>query len=167
MKVGCKGKIYHVHPGVFAPFSSSALYARIHGSWNWKDTSSELIDQTEFDEHTIQCASSFFSARGYCPFQVAPKSDLELGNETKDEDCESTARLVRKGHPGVARGQLECRLRFHGQLTGGYYGRDCPEGEEILKKVGGEGGGISQFGKLESGNICYWGIFEDWKIQVA
>ena len=90
MKVGCKGKIYYVHPGVFAPFSSSALYARIHGPW--KDTGNEIIDLTEFEEQTIECAMSFFYTRDYYPFQVTSNSDPELGNETKNVDWKSTRR---------------------------------------------------------------------------
>lgn len=90
MKVGCKEKIYYIHPGVFAPFSSSALYTRIHGPW--KDTGIKMVNLTEFNKQTIERALSFFYARDYYPFQVATNSDPELGNKTKNEDYKSTRR---------------------------------------------------------------------------
>lgn len=88
IKAGSEGKTFYVHPGVFTPFPSSALYARIHGPW--KDSSDGILDLTEFDEYTIECCLSYFYKRDYCPYQVAPKSDPELGNGVKDEGSGST-----------------------------------------------------------------------------
>lgn len=83
MRVGSKGTIFYVHRGVFASFPSSAMYARVLGSW--KETSNEEIDLREFDEHTISCALSYFYVRNYHPF-------LELGQdaekEAEKETCE-------------------------------------------------------------------------------
>ncbi|KAJ6117865.1 hypothetical protein N7523_005616 [Penicillium sp. IBT 18751x] len=55
------------------------MYARVLGSW--KETSNEEIDLSEFDEHTISCALSYFYARDYHPF-------LKLGHDDEKETCE-------------------------------------------------------------------------------
>ncbi|QKX60773.1 uncharacterized protein TRUGW13939_07919 [Talaromyces rugulosus] len=76
LKAGSTGKIFYVHPGVFVPFSSSAIYARVYGPW--KDQSDEALDLTEFEEHTIECFLNYAYARDYCPFPTSPKSSTEL-----------------------------------------------------------------------------------------
>ena len=86
--MGSEGKIFYAHPGVFAPFPKSALYAQINGSWKGK--SDGILDLTEFDEHTIECFLSYFYRRDYCPYHVTPKPDLEVGHEIKAEDNADT-----------------------------------------------------------------------------
>ncbi|KGO75964.1 hypothetical protein PITC_073400 [Penicillium italicum] len=81
LKVGKQGNIFHVHPRVFMPFTSSAIYARVYGSW--KERGEEALDLTEFDEHTIVCFLSYVYARDYCPFPAAPDSNLEIEEQIK------------------------------------------------------------------------------------
>ncbi|KAI3110834.1 hypothetical protein CBS147330_9925 [Penicillium roqueforti] len=90
LKVGKQGKIFHVHPGVFVPFTSSAIYARVYGSW--KDRSEEVLDLTEFDEHTIVCFLSYVYARDYCPFPAAPDSNLEIEEQIKKFNLKTTGK---------------------------------------------------------------------------
>lgn len=63
------------------PFTSSAIYARVYGSW--KERGEDTIDLTEFDEHTIVCFLSYVYARDYCPFPAAPDSNLEIDEQIK------------------------------------------------------------------------------------
>ncbi|CAI7663684.1 unnamed protein product [Penicillium crustosum] len=90
LKVGKQGKIFHVHPGVFMPFTSSAIYVRVYGSW--KDRSEEVLDLTEFDEHTIVCFLSYVYARDYCPFPAAPDSNLEIEEQAKKFNLKTTGK---------------------------------------------------------------------------
>lgn len=64
------------------PFNSSAIFARVYGSW--KDRGQDALDLTEFDEYTIVCFLSYVYAGDYYPFPAAaePKQELEEQKKT-------------------------------------------------------------------------------------
>lgn len=63
------------------------MYARLNGPW--KDKSDGVLDLTEFDEHTIECCLCYFYRRTYCPYNVIPKPEPEVGTAVKAESPES------------------------------------------------------------------------------
>ncbi|KAJ5798554.1 uncharacterized protein N7503_007850 [Penicillium pulvis] len=61
----------------------------MHGSW--KERSSDVVDLSEFDEHTIECALSYFYARDYPSSTFAHTLDPELEQGAKEESHETFA----------------------------------------------------------------------------
>ncbi|KAJ6145637.1 hypothetical protein N7470_009532 [Penicillium chermesinum] len=70
-----KGSTYYVHPGAFAPYTSSALHAQIHGSW--KDTFAKTLDWSDFDEQTIECVLQFLYTGDYDTLRAASEPNGE------------------------------------------------------------------------------------------
>lgn len=110
------------------PFYSSAIYARVYGIW--KETSNEVVGLTEFDEHTIGCALSYFYALDYCAFPVASMSDLELDHDTKNEDFEVSEKGVHNdcladgtGSTCFVNWQILTDFNFHRERFKGTLGR--------------------------------------------
>jgi hypothetical protein len=74
------------------PFTSSAIYARLYGSW--KDRGEEALDLTEFDEHTSVCFLSYVYARDYCPFPAALEPNLELEEQIKKTTLKNSEKSI-------------------------------------------------------------------------
>ncbi|KAJ5548311.1 hypothetical protein N7513_005545 [Penicillium frequentans] len=59
----------------------------MHGSW--KERGSDWVDLSDFDEHTIECALSYFYARDYPSSTFAHTMDPKLNHGTKEESHET------------------------------------------------------------------------------
>lgn len=78
--VGSEKTLYYIHPGVLSSCGSPALKARIDGPWKTNGASG-IIDWTDFDEDTIECALSYLYVEDY---SVCGRKDV--GEQTEEEN---------------------------------------------------------------------------------
>lgn len=78
---GDTGSQYYAHPGALSSCASSALSARINGSW--KDAGDSVIDWTDFDEQTVECVLNYLYTRDYDAPQLASVSMSQPSQEDK------------------------------------------------------------------------------------
>lgn len=86
-KVGSKGTIFYVHPGVIRSFHTSTIDARMH--LKQEKTSSDVVDRSDFDERTIEAVLSFFYAGDYSPSPAARTLYLKVEHGAKEESRET------------------------------------------------------------------------------